>query len=86
MGMLEKDEAVFRSRFHEARSFILAAELRSECYVLCRENNWNEWRDKRLDELLHAPACRETWFIVMLRGDFREKMPELEEILVKHGL
>jgi hypothetical protein len=80
--MLNHDRAEFYSRFHEAASFLTAADVRLECYSLCRNQNRNQWAEGRVDDLLDAPACRVPWFVIMIRAD----CPWMEETLIKNGL
>ena len=80
MRMLSRDNDVFYSRFYEASAFLMAADLRYECYVLACMNPRNQWQETRLTELLRCPACREQWFVIMLRGD-----GDIEETIIAAG-
>ena len=85
MMMLSRDSDMFHSRFCEAEAFLCAADLRFECYDLaCRTYEVSPYRSRRLKELLHAPACREQWFVVMLRNDAKDN--GIEEFLLEVGL
>lgn len=68
-GMLEMDLQYFGKNFPDAQSFMLAAELRSECYALAISNR-NAWQEKRLREILACPACQsESWFVSLIERD-----------------
>lgn len=85
--MLIRDQEFFDRNFHEARSFLRAAHLRYElaCLLLGLWEPDNVWNQKRIQELLHAPACREPWFMVQLRrGDAQSN--EVEDLLLEAGL
>lgn len=87
MRMLVRDQEVFERQHVAAAAFVRAAALRQECYGLAaNEHAHNGFPQPptrtRFRELLHAPACREPWFVVMLRGDF----PGVEFLLVEAGL
>jgi hypothetical protein len=82
MRLLNTDQRVFASRYTDAATFLRAANLRYECYVLLCNRELNPWGIARVKELLHAPACQEPWFVVQLRGD----APDCEEYLLEVGL
>ena len=76
--LLTTDHRVFEARFPEAAAFLTAATLRYECYSLMQgmlsvwisaPSSRQEWVLARVRELLQAPACREPWFIEILRCD-----------------
>lgn len=84
MRMLTRDGEMFHSRFHEAAVFVQAASLRYECYELACLYDRIPMQARRLQDLLHSPACRETWFVVQLRGDARRN--QIEGFLLAAGL
>lgn len=68
--MLETDYQYFEKNFPNAESFMLAADLRSECYALAISTNRNAWQEKRLQEMLACPACQsEPWFVSLIEQD-----------------
>jgi hypothetical protein len=84
MRMLSRDNELFHRRFREAADFCVAAGLRYECYKLACKKERSKWQTERLEDLLHCPACRETWFVVMLRCDCRDN--EIEKMLITAGV
>ncbi len=83
-SVLSRDSSYFQHAFPNAASFLVAAYLRHECYVLACDATRGARGTQRLKEILHAPACREQWFVVMLRNDARNE--GIEEILIEAGL
>jgi hypothetical protein len=71
MKMLSVDEEYFYRAFPSAVAFILAASLRKELYGLLRTADLgrSEGERKRIEELKHAPACQEPWFIRKLEDE-----------------
>lgn len=68
--MLETDYQYFSKHFPKAQSFMIATELRSECYSLAITENRNAWQEKRLREILACPACQsESWFVSLIERD-----------------
>lgn len=66
--MLTRDQEFFDRNFPSAASFLRAANLRTEMYGLAHTYKvLTEWQVSRIHELIRCPACRETWFVVMLR-------------------
>jgi hypothetical protein len=66
--LLIKDAEAFNARFEPAATFLQAAHLRHECYVLSRSTSRPSFQQARLEELLvNAPACREPWFVNLLQ-------------------
>ena len=60
MHLLTKDYDILLYNYNEAYKFIIAAELRYECFSLIQKfKNLNNWEKKRLKELLTIPACIE---------------------------
>lgn len=84
MRMLSRDSQMFHSRFYEASAFVYASNNRYECYELACTKQRSPWQVTRIKELLKCPACRETWFVVMLRGDCKDN--GIEELLLEAGL
>lgn len=81
MRMLSRDNEMFHRLLRKNADFLVAAGLRYECYMIASTKKRNQWQIERLDDLLHCRACREQWFVVMLRMDC-----EIEEQLVAAGL
>jgi len=71
MRMLLADEEYFVREFASAAAFTLAASLRKELYGLLRtaDLSRSEGERKRIEELKHAPACQEPWFIRKLEDE-----------------
>ncbi len=69
--MLRQDQKNFAARFPSAASFLLAAQLRDEYYALCQGGDrLNDWGKRRREELRHAPACNEAWFVLEVGRTF----------------
>lgn len=64
--LLVHDEDTFREEHREARSFLLAASLREECFSLYCIKNKTDWQKDRLKELINCPACQEKWFLNLI--------------------
>jgi hypothetical protein len=82
MKLLTIDIDTFLERFPAAAAFINAAELRLECHHLAVTTELSPWQTMRLEQLLRAPACREPWFVDLLRQDGRG----MEDFLLHAGL
>ena len=64
MNRLLHDETIFEEKYKDAYFFLLAAELRYECFSLyCRGSHLSEQQKNRFKELLETPACKERWFL-----------------------
>jgi hypothetical protein len=80
--ILKEDYEEFQERFRSAAAFIVEAELRYECHNLAVQNEITPWQTIRLEQLLQSPACREEWFVALLRRDGAG----MEEFLAKAKL
>lgn len=87
MHLLTRDQEVFERQYPSAMSFLRGAWLRMECYVIARDVEHATAtlaQVARLKELLgNVHDCREPWFVVMLRGDGKERV---DAILHEVGL
>jgi hypothetical protein len=76
--MLEKDKKEFLEKFPDAENFLMAAELRQECFTLFRQRlnriRFNPYEEKRIKELFEYPACQEKWFIEHLQTNNKNKL------------
>lgn len=73
--MLPEDQKKLKEDFPRASSFILASELRYECFTLIKRSIKTSWDKKRIKELLNCPACKEKWFIEKIQNiDFRWRL------------
>ena len=69
--MLFQDFDKLQIEFGRAANFISAAHLRYECYGLLVSSTRTSHQITRLRELLQAPACREPWFIDVIKNNVK---------------
>ncbi|MCK9172380.1 MAG: hypothetical protein M0O99_02710 [Desulfuromonas thiophila] len=75
MKLLSHDVDTLNEVFPQAATFIRAAHLREEAFsLLCQRHNsfLSDWQKQRLEELLAAPACQESWFLAITASMTRE--------------
>lgn len=71
--MLTTDNDFFRLTFPDAQAYLDAAQLRQECFFIAITKLRSIWEQKRLSELLNAPACQEYWFREKLRREASDR-------------
>lgn len=67
--MLPTDQIIFESKFPEATKFLEAAELRREAYALSLLVKRMPREAALFAKLLKCTACKEPWFLELLRHD-----------------
>lgn len=75
MKLLSHDTDTLKERFPDAAAFLRAAALREEAFsLLCQRHNsfLSDWQAQRLEELLAAPACKESWFLAITASMTKE--------------
>lgn len=79
MQMLSNDRNVFESSYPEAARYLLESKLRWEAYKIACSGSRTHYEQKRLCELFKSPACREEWFLKIIRNDAQDIKDYLEQ-------
>ena len=77
--VLITDGERFERAWPDAAAHLHAAHLRYEAFTIGRivESGRASWQQRRLAELMSAPACRESWFIEQMRREHRGSEPSI---------